>query len=149
MRVILRQDVAGLGRKGDVKEVTDGYAQNKLLPQQLVDRATDARVAQIEREAQARAAELAQQKEAIESAVNALKGESVTVSAKANEKGHLFEAVRPDVLARAISERLGHSITADMLRVDSAIKEVGGGHTVRVVLGDTEAEVPVAVEAAQ
>ena len=93
MKVILLKDIGGVGKKGEVKEVADGYAFNSLIPQKLVEQATKEKIAQHEadqkKHADARAAEDA----ALSTLVEGLNGERVEMKLRATEKGGLFKSV--------------------------------------------------------
>jgi large subunit ribosomal protein L9 len=125
MKVILLENVAKVGRKYEVVEVTPGYARNFLMPKNLGDSVTPAsagRVASLRREK-----EMIEKKhhEALEKALSG-KGELViTFTAKANEEGHLFAGIDKEMIAEKVSGALGAEVTSGMVDLEKPIKEVG------------------------
>ena len=102
MKVILQQDVRGQGKKGQMVEVSDGYARNFLLPRKLAVLATAENVNTMKQQEKARKAQEAAEKAEAEALSEKLKGLTVKVAAKAGEGGRLFGAVT----AKEISEQL-------------------------------------------
>jgi large subunit ribosomal protein L9 len=142
MKVLFLKDVGGVGVRGTVKDVSDGYALNFLIPHKLAEQATSDKVAAFEVR---RAAELASQlaREAQGSAsAKRLDGSTVTVEAKANEKGHLYKQLSSDVIVLAIKKEYGIELAPDSIISDGHIKEVGeskatikiGKHTARITV---------------
>ena len=93
MKVILQQDVKGQGKKGQLVNVSDGYARNFLLPKKLAVIATAENVNTMKQQEKARKAQEAAEKAEAEALSEKLKGLTVKVSAKAGEGGRLFGAV--------------------------------------------------------
>ena len=102
MKVILQQDVRGQGKKGQMVEVSDGYARNFLLPKKLAVAATAENINTMKQQEKARKAQEAAEKAEAEALSKKLETLSVTVPAKAGEGGRLFGAVT----AKEISECL-------------------------------------------
>ena len=102
MKVILQQDVKGQGKKGQLVNVSDGYARNFLLPKNLAVIATAENVNTMKQQEKARKAQEAAEKAEAEALSEKLKGLTVKVAAKAGEGGRLFGAVT----AKEISEQL-------------------------------------------
>ena len=134
MKVILKQDVKGKGKKGQMVEVAEGYARNFLLPKGLAAPATTdamntmrlqekARV-RAEAEAKARAAEVAEQ----------LKSCQVKIPAKGGEGGKLFGAVTTKEIAAALQEQFGVELDSKKLVLDEPIKSFGA-YQVKAKLG--------------
>ncbi len=125
MKVILRSAVKGLGKAGDVVEVSDGYARNFLLPRGLAVEATAANLAQRElaRERVRRQAErdLALAREL----ARRLDGRQVRVAAKVGSSGRLFGAVTSQMLAEAIEAQLGASVDRRRIELAQPIKAPG------------------------
>lgn len=125
MKIILLQDVAKIGRKGEVKEVSQGYANNFLLRQQLARPATDkdAKAAQARKEENIIHQKV--KKELLEKTFADLKGKEIKITEKANEKGHLFSQVHKDKLVKALKEQLNVDIDESNIILTDPIKEVG------------------------
>lgn len=125
MKVILLQDVRGVGKKHDIKEVSDGYAAHFLFPKRLAEIATSGKVASInEEKKQHQASEEALQAKT-KSAIDNLAGKTITIHAKANEKGNLFESIKKDRVLLELQKQLAISIPADSLKLDAPIKTAG------------------------
>ena len=123
--MVLRAEVASLGRRGDICDVADGYAQNYLIPRGLAIRAT--RGSEREAEAMRRrrgladAAILSQAREMAER----LAGRTIRVVARAGDAGRLYGSVTAVSLAAAIAEQENVVLEPAMLDITEAIKQVG------------------------
>ena len=125
MQVILLQDVPKVGRKYEIKTVANGYAQNHLLPRQLAEAATKNRVAQLtKKREEAEQAHKAEYEE-IKKMFKELEGNSVHVEMKANEQGHLFQAIKHDDIAQSINEKLGSALKPEHVTRQEQIKDIG------------------------
>jgi large subunit ribosomal protein L9 len=125
MKVLLIADIDKLGYFGDVVEVKDGYARNYLIPQGHAAVPTDTAVKSIEKERAQRAQARKLVRNQLESAASRFDGASVTVTAKANEQGHLFGSVSEKDIAENLREQ-GFEVANDMVRMDHGhIKELG------------------------
>lgn len=125
MKVILKQDVRGVGRKGDVKDVNDGYANNFLLPKKLAEFASKENVLKFEKEKAARQAEEEKHKKEASEKMKILEAQTVFLKKKANEKGHLFEKIKPEEVASFINKNFGIEILPEFLKMENPIKEIG------------------------
>lgn len=146
MKVILLKDVAKVGRKGEVKDLANGYAQNFLVARGLAEVATPAKIQQAQKITAEHTKKQEEAQAMLEAGLGKLKGKDVVVKAKANEKGHLFEAVHADAIASQLQDMLGIAVDAHALHIAEPIKEVGE-HTVEVVVGNTKNPVTISVEA--
>jgi len=90
LKVVLRSDVPGIGKIGDVKQVKDGFARNFLLPQNLAVIATDHALKQMELEQKKRQARLAQERKKAEELAQKLNGFSLTITVEVNEEEKLY-----------------------------------------------------------
>lgn len=134
MKVILQQDVRGQGKKGQMVDVSDGYARNFLLPRKLAVPATAENVNTMNQQAKARAAQEAAEKAEAEALAERLKGITVNVSAKAGEGGRLFGAVTSKEISEALNQQFGYNIAKTKLVLDEPIKACGG-YQIRAKLG--------------
>ncbi len=145
MKVIFLKDVGGVGRNGTVKEVADGYALNFLIPRKLAQQATADVVAKVQVQMKA-AADIEVARSALGSAhAKSLNGKTVTVEAKANEKGHLYKQLSTDVIAAAIKKEHGIDVSADMVHLAHHIKEAGES-AAEVKFGSHAAKITVIVK---
>ena len=146
MRVILKREVAGLGRPGDVKDVADGYAQNFLLPHGL---AIEATAGELKVLARARDAKRAKQDRAhadAEELAKRLSETTLVFRLKAGEQGKTFGSVTNKDIADALQRE--HKVEVDRTKVHlpEPLKSLGV-HSVEVrLLTDVRANVTVAIE---
>jgi len=105
MKVLLRKNVANVGKIGDLIDVKPGYARNYLLPQGLAYQPTAANIKQVEREKENYLKELARIRAEIEARAALVKGKEVTISARANEEGQLYGSVGPAQIVAALAEQ--------------------------------------------
>ena len=121
MEVILKQDVKGTGKAGQVVKVSDGYARNKLIPGGLAVEATPANKKQIEREKAKAKEKYEAEKAAAQDLANQLADKIVVVKTKVGDNGRLFGAI----IAAAISEQTGIEVDKRKIVLDKPIKETG------------------------
>ena len=126
MKVILQQDVKGQGKKGQMVEVSEGYARNFLLPKKLAVSATAENVNTMKQQEKARKAQEAAEKAEAEAVSKQLEGLMVKVSAKAGEGGRLFGAVTAKEISEALSVQHGLNIAKAKIVLDEPIKSCGG-----------------------
>lgn len=148
MRVLLRDDVQGMGKRGDIVEVAAGFARNFLLPTGRAVRAS----AGIEQQAAAmrRGRDLRDQRDraSAQSVAQVIAGRTVTVRARAGSGGRLFGSVTAADVAEALEAQTGAVVDRRKILLDEPIKEVGS-HDVGVRLhGDVATEVVVEVSPA-
>lgn len=124
MKVILLADVKGSGKKGDVIDVSDGYAQNFLLKKKLAAVATASGINEVEQKRTAEAYHRAETIKALKELAARLNGAKATVAIKVGENGKVFGSVTTAHVAAALSE-LGFEVDKKKIVLKSAIKTVG------------------------
>ncbi len=134
MKVILQQDVRGQGKKGQLVDVSDGYARNFLLPKKLAVIATPENLNTMKQQEKARKAQQAAEKAEAEALSKKLEGLMVKVAAKAGEGGRLFGAVTAKEISEALSAQHGVNIAKTKLVLDEPIKACGG-YQIKAKLG--------------
>ena len=134
MKVILQQDVKGQGKKGQMVEVSDGYARNFLLPRKLAVLATAENVNTMKQQEKAKKAQQAAEKAQAEATAKQLEGILVKVAAKAGEGGRLFGAVTAKEVSEALAAQHGIDIPKTRLVLDEPIKSCGS-YTLKAKLG--------------
>ncbi len=145
MEVILKEDVAKLGSRGDVVKVADGYGRNYLLPRKLAIEATRANKAVVDQMKQAAVRRAARDKADAEALAQQFQGVTVNFIRKAGEKEHLFGSVTSSDIAEAL-EAKGFNVDRRKIQLQEPIKQVGE-FTVPVRLyKDVTANVKVVVE---
>jgi large subunit ribosomal protein L9 len=125
MKVILLKDVAGTGRKYEVKNVAEGYAQNFLLPRKLATIASSAQVKKLESEMLKGKEERRIQEELIQKNLESLKDVKVILKGKANDQGHLFASIHKDEVLAALKEQTHIELPSDALEMHENIKSTG------------------------
>ena len=125
MKVIFLEDVKGKGKRVELKELSDGYARNFLLPKKLAKEATADTLNTFKLQEKARLAQIAREKE--EANANAKKLESlvVRVSAKAGANGRLFGAVTSKEISDALEKQHGMQIEKNKIVLPEPIKNYG------------------------
>ena len=134
MKVILQQDVRGQGKKGQLVEISDGYARNFLLPRKLAVPATAENINTMKLQEKARQAQMAAEQAEAQALAEKLQGIQVKLAAKAGEGGRLFGAVTSKEIAEALSAQFGLNITKTKLVLDEPIKACGG-YQIKAKLG--------------
>ena len=134
MKVILQQDVKGQGKKGQMVEVSEGYARNFLLPRKLAVPATADAINTMNLKEKARKAEEARQKAEAEATVEKLKECMVKLTAKAGSGGRLFGAVTTKEISEGLKAQYGVDIPKQKLVLDEPIKAFGS-YQVKAKLG--------------
>ena len=134
MKVILQQDVRGQGKKGQLVEVSDGYARNFLLPKKLAVVATAENLNTMKQQEKARKAQEAAEKAQAEATAKQLEGLMVKIPAKAGEGGRLFGAVTAKEVSEALAAQHGVNIPKARLVLEEPIKACGG-YQIKAKLG--------------
>lgn len=135
MKLILTQEVTGLGGPGDVVEVKDGYGRNYLVPQGVAIRWTRGGEKTVESIKAARSARSVRDLGHAEEVKAKLEAQTVNVSVKAGESGRLFGAVTVAEIASALSDTTGESVDKRTIAVDNPVRSLGA-HQVTVRLHD-------------
>ena len=144
MKVILTEEIRGLGTRGDVVSVKDGYARNYLFPKNLAREATTGNLKQIEHERRKWALLAQEEKNAAQKAADSVKGIKVQVQKRVGEHGQLFGSVTANEIADALEAK---GVNVDKRRIELAhpIKNIGV-HDVEVRLHkDVSAQIQVEV----
>lgn len=131
MKVILLKDVPKLGKKYDVKEVANGFARNSLFPQKLAEIATPSVIASIELRKKQDKQFKEVDKDILNKNIESLKDVKITISEKANEKGHLFAGVHKEEIVSALKSQKNINIPEELIELNEPIKEIGE-HKIRV-----------------
>lgn len=134
MKVIFNEDVKGQGKKGELKEVSSGYARNYLLPRKLATEATADNLNAFKLKEKAKAAQIAKEKALAAEYAEKLSAVQVTIRAKAGANGKLFGAVTSQEISDALNEQFGVDIEKNKIVQPEPIKAYGS-YTVKVKLG--------------
>ena len=143
MKILLRTDVDGLGRTGDVVDVARGYARNYLVPKGLAVEATAGISAQSEAMQRKRVRQASEERADAEAVAAQLTGAVLTTTAKASDEGRLYGSVGSAEVATALVEQFG--VTVVQQQVEGEVAKDVGTHEFTVHL-HPEVTVPVTIE---
>ena len=125
MKVILMQDVKSIGKKGELKEVSDGYARNFLLPRKLAKEANAQAMNEFKTAEAAKEYKVKVETEKAQENAKALSGKTVKISAKAGQNGKLFGSVTAKELAEEIGRQYGVEVDKRKIVLENDIKAFG------------------------
>jgi large subunit ribosomal protein L9 len=148
MKVLLRDDVAGVGRRGDIVKVAGGFARNFLLPEGRAIIASDGVEGQAEQMRRRRDLREAQDRSAAEAQASILAGAVIPISARAAGGGRLFGSVGPAEVADAITAAKGVEVDRRHVVLPEAIKETGSFDVTVELFRDVSVVVTVEVSPA-
>ncbi len=149
MQVVLRADVEGVGKKGDILDVADGFARNFLIPKGRAIKATAGVQRQADAMRRSRDVKDARDREGAEAVARTLVPEVIRIPAKAGSEGRLFGSVTAADVAEAVASQTGVQLDRRKLRLEEPIKTLGA-HEVPVKLhGDVEFRLNVEVVASR
>jgi large subunit ribosomal protein L9 len=144
MKVILKQDVENVGRKGDILNVAAGYGRNFLLPRKLALEVTPSNMNMIDLERKSLKKKVEQERLSYRDVIERLNQVTLSFARKAGEKDHIFGSVSAGDIKDAL-DKLGFEIDKKRIVLDEPLKRLGN-YTVAVkVYHDDKAEVKVAV----
>ena len=145
MKVILLQDVKGKGKKGQMLEVSDGYARNFMLPKKLAIEATPDAINTMRMNDKATQERIAKEKAEALDTGKKLREMTVTVTAKGGGNGRLFGSVTNQEIADALAKQSGIKLDKRKIVIADPIKNVGS-YTVTCKLGyEINAPLPVKI----
>lgn len=146
MKLILKEDVAGLGYKDDVIEVKNGYGRNYLIPTGRGVIATPSALKVLAENLRQRAHKLAQLKADAEALAEALKDVKLSIATKVSETGTIFGSVNAAQIAEALKEA-GHEIDRKLIALKQPVKEVGNYTATVNIYKEVSVEIPFEVVA--
>jgi large subunit ribosomal protein L9 len=147
MKVLLRRDIDGVGRRGDIVDVKGGYARNFLLPSGSALVASDAVAEQAASMRRSRDLKDAQDLAAAKTQKAAIEQVRVPIPARASAQGKLFGSVGPVEVATAVSTATGVAVDRAQVVLDEHVKELGERQIVIRLFGDVEATATIEVVA--
>ena len=145
MKVILKKDVKGSGKAGDVVKVNDGYARNMLIPKGMAIEATKANLTALKRK---NAADEAAREEALQQAKEdkvKLEKETLKITGKGGEGGRLFGSITNKDSADALQAQWGITVDKKKVKLDAPIKQAGESSVTIRLFADVSADVKVEV----
>ncbi|GAC1604142.1 MAG: 50S ribosomal protein L9 [Acidimicrobiales bacterium] len=144
MRIVLRADTSGVGKKGDIIDVADGFARNFLIPKGKAFKASDGVVVQASAMRRSRDVKDAKDREAAETIARTLVPAVIRITAKSGGEGKLFGSVTVSDLVAAVATQTGVDLDRRRVHLHEPIKTLGT-HQVPVKL-HADVEFPVTVE---
>ncbi|KKW20140.1 MAG: 50S ribosomal protein L9 [Parcubacteria group bacterium GW2011_GWA2_51_10] len=146
MQVILLKDVGGVGQRNTVKDISDGYAVNYLIPNGLAQQATKKSLAKLETMRKEEQARSAQVNAGWQRLIEILRKSPITVAVRVNDKGSPYQHVTGSAIEKAIQDVHGLSIPKGSVILDKPIT-AAGEHTVEMRLGSSTAQIQVTIKA--
>jgi large subunit ribosomal protein L9 len=125
MEVILLEDVARLGRAGEVCKVAPGFARNHLIPKGLAVQATQGALKQLEQRRQAEARREKELETEARKLASKLEGLTLTIFAKTGEKDRLYGSVTTGDIVRALEEEIGTEVDRRKIELEEPIRQLG------------------------
>ncbi|MEN9913016.1 MAG: ribosomal protein large subunit ribosomal protein [Candidatus Parcubacteria bacterium] len=147
MKIILLKDILKLGRKYEVKTVSDGYAINMLIPQKQAVSATPDALKRLETERAKVEGERKIQEDLLVKNIEGLKNITLKIVGKANEKGHLFAGLHKEAIAAEIEKQTRLQIDPSFIELAHPLKEVGE-HTIDIKAAGKAAKLKIVIEKA-
>lgn len=145
MKVVLIQDVKSIGKKGELVNVSDGYARNFLLPRKLAKEANAQAMNELKNAEAAREYKLKTETEQARKSADALNGKTVKIYAKAGQAGKIFGSVTSRELAEEIKRQFGVEVEKRKIALESDIKAFGSYNFDVKLFGGVTATMTVAV----
>ena len=146
MEVILKKDVKGTGKAGDIVKVSDGFARNRLIPSGDAVEATEANKRMVARQNAKREEQLAQEKAEAEALAARLSKSQIVIKTKVGEGGRLFGSITSMDIADAIKEQTGEDLDKRKVVLEKPIKETGVSEVEVKLFTDVSAKIEVRVE---
>lgn len=146
MKIVILKDLKELGKKGDIKEVSNGYAQNFLIPQGFGRPATQTVLKDLDKRKQLKQKKNRKQAEKNKEVFKKLEGMSIGVRAKADDKGHLFGSVTADQILQRLKKK-GLVIEKNKIKIPEQIKRLGNYKIIVELDSEHKTEIHLIVEA--
>ena len=128
MKVVLLADVKGSGKKGELVNVSDGYARNFLFPKKLAKEANAQAMNELKNAEEAKAYKIKTDTENAQKAAQVLEGKTVKLTAKAGQGGRLFGSVTAKEIAEAVKQQFKVEVDKRKIVIDGDIKAFGTYH---------------------
>ena len=125
MKVILLQDVKGTGKKGELVNVSDGYARNFLMPKKVAKEATAQAMSELKNAEASKAFQIEEAKKAANASKKLIEGKSLSIKAKAGQGGRLFGSVTAKEISAELKKQFGLNVDKRKISLDTDIKAFG------------------------
>jgi large subunit ribosomal protein L9 len=147
MKVLLRNDVRGVGRRGDIVEVKSGYARNFLLPSGAAMKASSSTEAQASSMRKSRDLRDAASREAAEAQRTIIEAQTLSIAARASANGRLFGSVTEADVVNALRTATGISLDRHAIHMTEHLKEVGTATVTATIFDGVDATINVEITA--
>lgn len=145
MKVLFLQDVKGSGRKGEILEVSDGYARNFLLPKNLVKIATKELTIQVKQAEEKEMKLMEQELKVSQKLASRIDGQEIEIIAKASATGTLYSAIGVEKIVEEVKKQIKSIVKSEQVILNKPIKEIGE-YKVKIKFGHgLEAELQVTI----
>ena len=125
MKVIFLKDVPRVGKRHDIKEISDGYAVNFLFPRKLAEMATPKAIIELEKRKKEIVIEREVKESLLEKHLTDIKGKTIILHKKADDKGHLFSAIHERELSEELMKEHKADVGEEFIDLEKPIKELG------------------------
>lgn len=147
MKVILNQDIKGVGKKGEIINASDGYARNYLFPRKLANEATEGNMTELKEKKDSEKFRKDNEAQEARELAKKLNGLSVNFDVKAGENGRLFGSITSKDIAEKIKKQHGFDVDKKKIVLDEPIKAAGVYHIEVKIYPEINAKLKVAVTA--
>ena len=144
MKIILLQDVENIGKKGEVKNISDGYARNFLFPKKLAKLATKQAIEELEKQKELEIKEAEEELKAVQEIVSKIDGLEIEVPVKVDEEGKLYGSINEVEISKLFKDR-GFDIKKKQIKIPQPIKEIGDYPVTILFDHGLEAEIKIIV----
>ena len=146
MKIVFLKDVSAKDKKGDIREVADGYARNFLLPKGLALPATPAAIKAAETQTEQRAQRQAREQEELNELARRLEGRELRFKARAGAKGRLHGAVTSADIAAELSRHMDYNVDKKRVELDEPLHHLGSYEVAISLSKGSEAKITVVIE---
>jgi len=147
MKVLLKEDIKSVGKKGDVINVSDGYARNYLLPRGLAIEADEGVIKAVKAQKQVQDMKQQKEKERAIKQAQLISEKAIVISAKCGDNGKLFGSVTNKELADELDKQMGIKVDKKKIELDEPIKSIGRFKANVKLYPGVEAELTIIVQA--
>lgn len=147
MKVLLRSDVKGIGRRGDIVNVSSGHARNFLLPNDLAIVANSGTIAQAEVMRKSREQQIAADRESARLVAASLSTTVIKIAAKAGNEGRLFGSINAVEIAKAVLDQTGVTIDRKNIQVETPLRQLGEHSVLAEIFTDVVATLKLEIVA--
>ena len=147
MKVLLRSDIKGIGRRGDIVNVSSGHARNFLLPNDLAIVANAGTIAQAEVMRKSREQQIAADRESARLVATSLSTTVIKIAAKAGNEGRLFGSINAAEIAKAVFDQTGVTIDRKSIQVETPLRQLGEHSVSAEIFSDVVATIKLEIVA--